>query len=217
MGPFLPEILLAALLALFVVWVWRKQEPRRPLRPDETDRYLGVIEAKFPMPDGMDKPALLARLRAFAEADDGRDLYMTNLLRYHEHMASGPAPAGHFTGAPAEANKIYERNTIPILLKSGAFPIFAGRAGCPNAIGSNDPADDNWSRILVVHYPSRRHFFNLLTNEKYLSKADFKSYAMYLALVPTRRELVVPEFRFLALVGALTVFLTVAWLHALFR
>ena len=69
----------------------------------------------------------------------------------------------------------------------------------------------------MVHYPSRRHFFDLLTNEKYLSKADFKSYAMYLALVPTRRELVVPEFRFLVLVGALIVFLTVAWLHALFR
>jgi hypothetical protein len=68
---------------------------------------------------------------------------------------------------------------------------------------------------LLVHYPSRRHFFELLTNPKYLTKADFKSYAMHMALVPVKRELVIPDFRFLAIVGAVIIFLTVAWLEAL--
>lgn len=209
------EMILAAILALLVAWAWHKQEPNAPLTRTETDRYLAVIAAKFPMPDGMDKAATLARLRTFAEKDDGRDVYMLNLLRYHERMASGPAPAGQFKGTPDQANTIYEDNAKPILLKSGAFPIFAGKVEEANVIGGPDAAEDNWTRILVVHYPSRRHFFELLTDPQYLTKADFKSYAMHLALVPVKREMVVPDFRILALAGAIILFLLIALIRAL--
>ena len=106
-------------------------------------------------------------------------------------------------------------NATPILLKSGAFPIFAGTVEDSNAVGSTDPAEDNWTRILVVHYPSRRHFFELLTDRQYLTKADFKSYAMHMALVPVKRELVIPDFRQLAIAGAVIVFLLAAWLQTL--
>lgn len=209
------ELVLALVLALFVAWTWHKQEPNAPLTRAETDRYLAVVGDKFPIPDGMDKAATLARLRAFAEADDGRDIYMLNLLRYNDRMAKGPAPAGSFRGTPAEANVIYEDNSKPILLKSGAFPIFAGKVDEPNVIGGPDAAEDNWTRILVVHYPSRRHFFELLTDPRYLNKADFKSYAMHIALVPVKRELVVPDFRLLALAGAVFLFLLVTLVRAL--
>lgn len=215
MGYFTPELVLSALLGLFVVWAWRKQEPRRPLRKEEIDRYCAIVEARFPMPDAMDRDRMLARLRGFAERDDGRDIYMVNLLRYHDRIASGRDPAGQFAGTPLEANEIYEANAKPILLKSGAFPIFAGIAEEPNAVGGDEPAEDNWSRVLVVHYPSRRHFLDLLTDLRYLTKADFKSYAMHMALVPVKRQLVVPDFRFLATGGALVLFLLVAWIHAL--
>ncbi|MDE2561089.1 MAG: hypothetical protein KGL48_02480 [Sphingomonadales bacterium] len=215
MSHFAFEFVLAAVLALAVLWVWRKQEPRRPLRADEIERYLSIVDQRFPLPDATPKAELLARLRHFAEADDGRDVYMLNLLRYHERMATGPAPAGSFAGTPHEANAIYEANAKSILLKSGAFPIFAGKVTEPNAVGGSDPAEDNWTRILVVHYPSRRHFFDLLTDSQYLTKADFKSYAMHMALVPVKRELVIPDFRFLAMVGAVVMFLLAAWIHAL--
>lgn len=207
--------LLAAILALFVYWVWRKQEPRRPLTATEIERYCAAIEAGFPVPDGQDRADWVARVRRFAENDDGRDIYMLNLLRYHEAMAKGPAPAGSFTGTPHEANEIYEANAKPILLKSGAFPIFAGKVEDLNAVGGPDPAEDNWTRILVVHYPSRRHFLDLLSDPQYLTKADFKSYAMHMALVPVKRELVIPDFRQLAVFGSVIVFLLVAWLRAL--
>jgi len=111
--------LLAAVLALFVLWVWRKQEPRRPLTPVEIDRYCATIHARFPVPDHQDRAAWVARVRRFAENDDGRDIYMLNLLRYNETMAKGPAAAGSFTGTPHEANEIYEANAKPILMKSG--------------------------------------------------------------------------------------------------
>ena len=98
MGYFTFELILAAALALFVLWAWRKQEPRRPLTPAEIEHYLAIVEAKFPMPDALDRSALLARLRGFAERDDGRDIYMLNLLRYHERMAAGTDPAAQFAG-----------------------------------------------------------------------------------------------------------------------
>ena len=208
-------VLLAAILALFVYWVWRKQEPSRPLTAAEIERYCSAIEAGFPVPDDLDRAAWIARVRRFAENDDGRDIYMLNLLRYHETMAKGPAPAGSFAGTPHEANEIYEANAKPILMKSGAFPIFAGKVEDLNAVGGPDPAEDNWTRILVVHYPSRRHFLDLLSNPQYLTKADFKSYAMHMALVPVKRELVIPDFRQLAVFGSVIVFLLVAWLQAL--
>lgn len=209
------ELVLALVLALFVAWAWHKQEPNAPLSKAETDRYLAVVAAKFPIPDGMDKAATLARLRGFAENDDGRDVYMLNLLRFNDRMASGPAPAGSFEGTPEEANVIYEDNAKPILMKSGAFPIFSGRVEEANAIGGLDAAEDKWTRILVVHYPSRRHFFELLTDPEYLKKADYKSYAMHIALVPVKRELVVPDFRFLALAGAIMLFLLIALIRTL--
>lgn len=203
--------LLAAVLALFVLWVWRKQEPRRPLTAAEIDRYCAILEARFPVPESQDRAAWMARVRRFGENDDGRDIYMLNLLRYHEAMAKGPAPAGSFAGTPHQANKIYEANAKPILMKSGAFPIFAGKVEDMNAVGGPDPAEDHWTRILLVHYPSRRHFFELLTNPQYLTKADFKSYAMHMALVPVKREMVIPDFRQIAIVGAVIVFLAAGW------
>jgi uncharacterized protein (DUF1330 family) len=209
------ELLLASVLALFVIWAWHKQEPNAPLTRAETERYLAAIAEKFPMPEGMDKTAALSRLRSFAEKDDGRDIYMLNLLRYNERMASGPAPAGQFKGTPDQANTIYENNAKPILMKSGAFPIFAGKVEESNVIGGPNSAEDNWTRVLVVHYPSRRHFFELLTDPQYLTKADFKSYAMHMALVPVKRELVIPDFRMIALIGAIILFLLIALIRAL--
>lgn len=207
--------LLASALAVFVLWVWRKQEPRRPLTAAEIERYCEIIDARFPIPDHQDRTDWVARVRRFAENDDGRDIYMLNLLRYNEAMANGPDPAGSFSGTPDEANTIYEANAKPVLMKSGAFPIFAGKVEDLNAVGGPDPAEDNWTRILVVHYPSRRHFFDLLTNPQYLSKADFKSYAMHMALVPVKREMVIPDFRQLAIAAAIVVFLSAGWVLAL--
>lgn len=211
------EILMVVLLALAVSWVWHKQEPDAPLTAAETERYIAKIGAGFPVPDGQDRAAMMARLRDFARNDDGRDVYMLNLLRFYPAMAQGPAPAGAFKGRPEEANAIYEDNAKPLLLKSGAFPIFSGLVEEGNVVGGPDPAEDNWDRVLLVHYPSRRHFFELLSDPDYLKKADFKSYAMHMALVPVKRELVIPDFRFLALAGAIILFLIIALVRAYTR
>lgn len=211
------ELILALVLGVLTALYWHSQEPDDPLTKAETDRYMAVIELKFPFPTAELKASALVRLRGFAERDDGRDVYMLNLLRFHPQMTSGPAPAAQFKGSPAEANAAYEDNAVPIALKSGSFPIFTGNVSEANAIGGDVAAEDNWSRIIVMHYPSRRHFFDLLTDPGYLSKADYKTYAMHMALVPVKRDMVIPDFRHLALIGALLLFLLIALVRALRR
>lgn len=209
------EAILALVLILFVVWAWHKQEPNDPLTQAETDRYMSAIAKNLPLPAGTDRESALARVRSFAENDDGRDVYMLNLLRNFDSMAQGAAPAGKFNGTPEQANVIYEDNAIPVLLKSGAFLIFSGRVFEKNVMGGQDTAEDAWTRVLVVHYPSRRHFMELLSDPEYLKKADYKTYAMHIALVPVQRDMVVPDFRFLAIVGAIFLFLLIALVRAL--
>jgi len=211
------ELILALVLGVLTTLYWHSQEPGDPLTKAESDRYIAVIDAKFPFPTAELKTAALIRMRGFAERDDGRDVYMLNLLRFHPQMASGPAPAAQFKGTPAQANVDYEDNAVPIALKSGSFPIFTGYVSEPNALGGENAAEDNWSRIIVMHYPSRRHFFELLTDPVYLAKADYKSYAMHMALVPVKRDMVIPDFRHLALFGAILLFLLIALVRALRR
>lgn len=214
MKRFAFELALAAALAAVTLLVWSGQAPDRPLAAEEIDGYLAIIAERFPFPPSEDKAEALARLRAFAERDDGRDFYMLNLLRFHEKMAIGPdLPAGAAM-APVDANAIYERHVLPIAFRRLSLPVFAGPVREPNALG-DAAGEDGWSRVLVMHYPSRRHFFELLTDPDYLKFAAYKSYAMHIGLVPVARELNLPDLRLIAAGAALVLFLSAAWLRAL--
>src|SRR6266545_1392766 len=101
-------IFAAVLLAIFAaVLLW--QNPGLlggRLAKDEIARYLVQNERQLPMPRD-EKPAVLAHVRAWAEADDGQPFYMLNLMRYHEKLRTFPgAPA--FAGSPRDANALYE-------------------------------------------------------------------------------------------------------------
>ena len=85
-----------------------------------------------------------------------------------------------------------------------------------NLIGL-DPAIDNWSRVLVVRYPSRRAFLELIGDPAYLEYLPYKAAALMVALTPMKGDLVLPDaLPALALV-LLTVFFTAAWIRALAR
>src|SRR5215213_6933045 len=47
-----------------------------------------------------------ARLRAWAEADDGKPVYMLNLMRYYDELRPFPG-APDFQGSPEESNTLY--------------------------------------------------------------------------------------------------------------
>ena len=90
-------------------------------------------------------------------------------------------------------------------------PIAITHIGCKSIFESEI---DDWSRILVVRYPSRRAFFRLVSDPEYLKFMPYKLAALKLALVPVSAQVVTPDLR-LALGGLLlVVFLAVGWVRS---
>ena len=215
------EWLLGTVLgALFVVfWIWQTPGNFQKLSPAEVDAYLHRVEGKLPG-DPAENAAFLARMRAFGLADDGQPVYMLNALRYYPALKHGPGME-NVRGTPAQANAIYENAVTPILLRLGAYPLFGGETMGVRAdskahsnLAGFDPAIDDWSRILVVRYPSRRAFFKLLSNPQWLKFAPYKVAALEIVLVPTSGQLVIPDLRWVMGGACLIVFLGAAWLRA---
>ena len=210
----------AVLAALFVAfWIWQTPGNLQKLSSAEVDAYLHKLEGKLPGnrrgADGV--PRAYARLGL---ADDGRPVYMLNAMRYYPELKRGPGMEG-VRGTPAEANATYEKAVMPILFRLGAYPLFGGETMEIRADGkahSNldgfDPAIDDWSRILVVRYPSRRAFFELLTDPQWLKFAPYKVAALEIALVPASGQVVIPDLRWVVGGACLIVFLGAGWLRA---
>jgi len=210
----------AVLAALFVTfWIWQTPGNLRKLSSVEVDAYLHRMEGKLPG-EPAEQAAFLARMRAFGLADDGRPVYMLNAMRYYPELKRGPGMEG-VRGTPRQANAIYEKAVMPILFRLGAYPLFGGETMVVRADGkahSNldgfDPAIDDWSRILVVRYPNRRAFFELLSDPQWLKVAPYKVAALEIALVPASAQVVIPDLRWIMGGACLIVFLAAGWLRA---
>ena len=201
------------LLAIFAaVYLWQVPGAAgRKLEPAEVARYLERIERSAPML-GEERTAFLARIKAWAEADDGQPFYMLNLMRYHEKLRAFPgAPA--FAGTPREANALYESTALRLLAKVGGYALYAGAAQGANVLGFG-PGRDDWSRVLLVRYPSRRAFLDLVTDPAYAPIAPYKFMALDIVLTPTAPELVLPNLWVAAGALLLIVFLATGWFRA---
>lgn len=210
-------VVLAALFVAF--WAWQTPGNLQKLSAAEVDAYLDGMKRKLPG-DPAEQAVFLARMRAFGLADDGRPVYMLNAMRYYPELKHGPGME-EVRGTPAEANATYEKAVMPILFRLGAYPLFGGQTMEIRADGkahSNldgfDPAIDDWSRILVVRYPSRRAFFELLSDPQWLRFAPYKLAALELALVPASAQIVIPDIRWVMGGACLIVFLGACWLRA---
>jgi hypothetical protein len=119
----LGSVLLCAFVA---VCLW--QDPgllQGRLSQDEINRYLDAIDRQLPLPADA-KPRLLSRLRTWAEADDGRPVYMLNLMRYYPQLLVYPGFPKDGPTSPRQANAVYERHVAPLLLARGGYPTLAG-------------------------------------------------------------------------------------------
>ena len=76
------------------------------------------------------------------------------------------------------------------------------------------PDLDNWDRVLVVRYPGRRTFLELLTNPEYLKVMPYKLSSLEVVLTPVSGELVIPDARWIAGVVGLVNLLLVSWIRA---
>jgi hypothetical protein len=92
------ELILAAALVILYVgfWAWHSQGGGK-LTQAEIDEYLAIIE-KLSVPDkGLQ--AFIARLRPWSKADDGKPIYMFNLIHFFPKLQTFPG-APEFRGTP---------------------------------------------------------------------------------------------------------------------
>jgi len=240
-----PEVLLALASAGAVAGISAFQSARK-LSPADVDRYIGILERELPT-ELDDRAEFISRLRAWAENDDGRPVYMLNLMRFFDQLR--PFPGAPVTGTPKDANAHYETSVVPMLLKRGGYPVLAGpatkisapkasapkssaakasaaKASAARAGGAQDRASnlmvyrpdlDNWDRVLVVRYPGRRTFLDLVTDPRYLEVMPYKMSSLEVVLTPVSGQVVIPDARWLAGAAGLANLLLAGWIRTAWR
>jgi len=206
------EIVLGAILALFLIifCIWQAPATARgKLTTAEIDRYLAAADRQLVF-DG--KEQVLARIRAWAQADDGRPVYMLNLMRSYPEIHRLPG-APDFKGTPEEANRYYEQKAVPLLLKTGSYPLMMGKPQGKSVLGPTTGID-NVDRVLVVRYTSRRAFLALLADPAYGPIEPYKIMAFDTTLLPVSGDLVIPDTRMMAGFSLFALFLAVGWFRS---
>jgi hypothetical protein len=203
-------ILAAALVILYAgFWAWHSQGAGK-LTQAEIDRYLAIIE-KLPLPEERVQE-FTARLRPWAEADDGKPFYMFNLIHFFPQLQTFPG-APDFKGTPRQANARYEKSLTWLWLSHASYPTFIGVPQTRNLI--NIQPERAWENMTVVRYPSRRTFLKLISHPSYAPLASYKFIAVELDLVPVSSGTIIPDLRWLVGGGFVIVFLLVVWAHAI--
>lgn len=205
------EFILAAVLVILYVafWAWHSQGAGK-LTQAEIDRYLAIIE-KLPLLEKRVQE-FTARLRPWAEADDGKPVYMFNLIHFFPQLHTFPG-APEFKGTPRQANARYEKSLIWLWLSHASYPTFIGVPQVKNLIDRQP--ERTWENMTVVRYPSRRTFLKLISHPAYAHLAAYKFIAVELDLVPVSSGTIVPDLRWLVSGGFVIVFLLVVWTRAI--
>lgn len=200
----------SVLFALFCLW----QAPgilTGKLTAEEINQHLAVAEKNLTFEN---KERVMKGLRKWAEADDGKPVYMVNVMRYYDKLNRLPGTPD-FQGTPQESNKLYEDAAVPMLTKNAGSLIYGSETQGANVLAIGDsPAMDNWNRVLVVRYPNRRAFLQLLSDPAYAPIEPYKLMALEVMLIPTSGDVVLPDLR--VLLGGLLViaFLLIGWRRA---
>ena len=201
-------ILAAVLLSLYLAFLaWHAQGGGK-LTQAEIEQYVADIE-KLPLPEKAVQ-AFIARLHKWAEADDGKPVYMFNLIHFFPKLQPFPG-APDFKGTPEQANAHYEKGLIWLWLSHASYPIFIGVPQATNLIDMQP--ERTWGNMTVVRYPNRRTFLKLISHRFYAPLAPYKFIAVELDLVPVSRGMVVPDLRWLVGFGFLVIFLLAVWLR----
>jgi hypothetical protein len=202
-------ILAAALMVLYVAfWAWHSQGAGK-LTQAEIDQYLAIIE-KLPLPE-KGVQAFIASLRPWAEADNGKPVYMFNLMHFFPRVQTFP-DAPEFKGTPEQANAHYEKSLIWLWLSHASYPTFIGVPQAGNLI--NMQPERTWGNMIVVRYPSRRTFLKLISHRTYAPLAPYKFIAIDLDLVPVSSGTIVSDLRWLIGGGFAIIFLLIGWVRA---
>jgi hypothetical protein len=204
--PILFGTIVANVFTAFYIW---HSPRRRKLTREEIDHYVAIIE-NLPA-QAEEIQAFASRIRRWAEADDGKPVFMLNLIRFYPQLRKY-AGAPEFKGTPEEANAYYEKSIALSWLTHAAYPIFTGASQAKNLI--NIHPEREWDRVVVCRYPSRRTFLKLLSDPSYAPMEPYKFIALEIDLVPVSSHRLVPDLRLIVGGSLLALFLAVNWLRA---
>lgn len=97
------------------------------------------------------------QLAALAGSPEEGPVVMLNLLRYRDEASDGSGRTGR------EAYLQYGVLVIEMVLDRGGSVVFQGSAD-EMVIG---PSDEAWDDVVLVRYPSRAAFLDMVTSEAY--------------------------------------------------
>jgi uncharacterized protein (DUF1330 family) len=108
-------------------------------------------------------------LREMTGRDPDEAIYMLNLLRYRDIAESGFGVDG-LSGR--EAYQVYGRKFAELNPRFGGEPIWMGEA-CASIIG-----EEEWDMVILVHYPARHQFIDMLNDPDYQAIAPIRAAAL---------------------------------------
>lgn len=161
-----PWLIWGATLALYVLFRLWYDNWRGPLSQTEIDAFLAEVKGKY---SGGNDPAVL---RAFLEADDGKEFVMLNLVKIEQGMVSDPA-----TGQPMEGRAAMRRYSDPFvraLLRKGGHPGMVGAKVGPYVDAWNVEADPGWSIFGLMRYRSRRDMLAMVRDPRFADIHPYK-------------------------------------------
>ena len=184
----------------------------------EVDAYLEVIDTNLEWPEPM-KSYMMESLREWGYADDGKELMMLNMMRYHDELLDYPGAIKDFKGSPKASNYAYELGTKEILLYQGGYPVAWGEVTLGRNVARADDAAANtdWNRVGFARYPNRRGFFRLMADPVYGKQSAYKLMGAHTNLIPMTPQWVVPDLRLMTGLVLLILFLAIGWLRAELR
>jgi uncharacterized protein (DUF1330 family) len=114
------------------------------------------------------------QLEAFgAFADDGGAIVMINLLKYRDRAAYGEGSSEQ----PCSGREAYLRYGAvagKMVARYGGGPV----AGGPVKAMVIGPADESWDEFVLVRYPSRQAFFDMVADPEYQACVHHRSAAL---------------------------------------
>jgi uncharacterized protein (DUF1330 family) len=108
-------------------------------------------------------------LTDMASRNSDEPVYMLNLLKYRTIAAAGAGVDGKSGQA---AYEIYGQKFAELNPRFGGEPIWMGSAHA-SVIGEED-----WDTVILVRYPTRQHFLDMLADPDYQAIAPIRAAAL---------------------------------------
>ena len=150
-----PWMIWAAALVAYVLFQLWYDNWSGPLKPAEVDAFLADIEGRY---EGTgNSPEVM---RAFLEADDGREFVMVNLVKAQMDQVKDPASGQMVQGF--ELLKRYSKRFMPVLFRNGGHPGIVGRKVGGYVDAWNTEPDPGGTIFGLMRYRSRRDMMKLV-------------------------------------------------------